>query len=182
MHFRESEFRVDEWQQRNESVSLFARKELRLFVAFEQRIDLPKMKWIAGGIVNPQPLHAVALDRRGHIVNGSRAIGETHVENVGHVGLGRLVTPELVGSVKIVVRPQRLKGRKIRPQFFVERPECLLRFRKPIALRQVRLESGALLNISSKRGPRIGLRENLKAGDQWRGIASRRVVPRRGAM
>src|SRR5271157_132128 len=127
-------------------------------------------------VVDLQPLHAVPLDRGCYVMNRGCAIRKAHVNDVSDRRVWRRIAPEKIGSVKIVVRPERLKERKKFSQSIVQRKKSLLCFPQPIAFGEVAIQRGTRLKIASEFGPRVFARKYLEAGHQGCRLARGRIV------
>src|SRR5260370_13608037 len=149
---------------------------MRFVVEREKGVDLLQVERMGRSIVNLQPLHATALDGRGDVMNGVGAIGETDVENRGHLCFRRRTAPKQVRPMKVVVRPERLKHTEERTQPGMQGQERVLYLTLPLALREVSLKRRLALHVTREFGPRIVIGKNLEAGHQGRRAARRHAV------
>ncbi len=106
---REGELGVAERGHGRERGRFFAGERADGFVAIEKRVEMVEMDsrglfWV---LDECQPLHDVALDGVGQVVDGVGAVGEAEVDDGGGAARRGRIAPEKIGGVKIVVGPER---------------------------------------------------------------------------
>ena len=120
----ERELRVTESEHRGQCGCLLMAEWTHLLVAVEH---CPQVVKVDGNVVATvrilrqyEPLHDVALDRLGDVVDGVGAVRQSEVDHGGGVRVRGGVAPEEVRGMKIIVGPQWIECRLQRLQLIVK--------------------------------------------------------------
>ena len=126
------------------------------------------------GIVDEsEPLDDVALDGVGQIVHGVGAVGEAEVDDGRGVRVVRLIAPEEIGGVQVVVGPERGECGEKRRKLGVKGREEVEGLRGADANSRMASERWAEAKIARHGRDRIARGKDGKTGDQRAGLAGR---------
>ena len=118
----------------------------------------------------------------GQVVHGVGAVGEAEVDDGRGARAGRLIAPEKIGGVEVVVGPERREGGKERRKLGVKGREEVDRLRGADANGRVASQRQARCKIARHGHDGIQCGEDGEAGDERAGLAGRSGEIARGKM